>query len=63
LQQQEKHLSSTRVLLDPDGAIAGFYTLATGQVDCSDLPADVLRQLPLGQASCRLSDRLAKDLV
>ncbi len=27
-------------------SIAGYYTLATGQVDFSDLPAEVARQLP-----------------
>ena len=33
--------------LDWDGgAVAGYYTLATGQVDFSDLPADVVRRLP-----------------
>jgi GNAT superfamily N-acetyltransferase len=46
LQHQEKHLSVTQVLLGEGGTIAGYYTLATGQVDFSDLPADVRRQLP-----------------
>jgi GNAT superfamily N-acetyltransferase len=47
LQQQEKHLSVTKVLLDKVGAIAGFYTtLATGQVDFGDLPAEVAKHLP-----------------
>ena len=46
LQHQVKHLSATKVLLDPNGAIAGFYTLATGQVDFGDLPAEVARKLP-----------------
>jgi GNAT superfamily N-acetyltransferase len=46
LQHQEKHLSVTKVLLDEEGRIAGYYTLATGQVDFSDLPADVGRKLP-----------------
>lgn len=32
LQNQDKHLSATTVLVDPAGAIAGFYTLATAQV-------------------------------
>ncbi len=45
-QHQKKHLSVTKVLLDADGAIAGYYTLATGQVDFSDLPVDVARRLP-----------------
>jgi GNAT superfamily N-acetyltransferase len=46
LQQQEKHLSVTKVLLDEGGAIAGYYTLATGQVNFSDLPAEVTKRLP-----------------
>ena len=46
LQNQEKHLSVTRVLLDEQERIGGFYTLATGQVDFGDLPADLAKKLP-----------------
>lgn len=46
LQNQEKHLSVTRVLLDDQGGIAGFYTLATGQVDFGDLPVELAKKLP-----------------
>lgn len=46
LQHQKKHLSVTRVLVDADGGIAGYYTLATGQVDFHDLPAEIARKLP-----------------
>lgn len=46
LQHQKKHLSSTKVLLDAAGAIAGYYTLATGQVDFGDLPPEVTGKLP-----------------
>ena len=46
LQNQEKHLSVTKVLLDSAGAIGGYYTLATGQVDFGDLPAEAARRLP-----------------
>ena len=46
LQSQQKRLSATKVLLDPGGAIAGFCTLATGQVDFGDLPPELARQLP-----------------
>jgi GNAT superfamily N-acetyltransferase len=49
LQHQEKHLSVTKVLLDGEGAIAGYFTLATGQVDFSDLPAEIVRRLPRRQ--------------
>jgi GNAT superfamily N-acetyltransferase len=46
LQNQEKHLSVTKTLCDQAGAIAGYYTLATGQVDFSDLPAELTKRLP-----------------
>ena len=46
LQHQEKHLSATKILLDPAGEIAGYYTLATGQVDFGDLPVEVTKRLP-----------------
>jgi GNAT superfamily N-acetyltransferase len=46
LQHQEKHLSVTKVLIDPSGGIAGYYTLATGQVDFSDLPHELAKSLP-----------------
>jgi GNAT superfamily N-acetyltransferase len=46
LQNQRKHLSTTKVLLDPDNKIAGYYTLAIGLVDFGDLPAEVIRTLP-----------------
>jgi ribosomal protein S18 acetylase RimI-like enzyme len=46
LQNQEKHLSVTRVLLDERDAIAGYYTLATGQVDFGDLPPETVKKLP-----------------
>lgn len=46
LQHQKKRLSVTWVLTDDAGTIAGFYTLATGQVDFSDLPAEVSKHLP-----------------
>jgi len=46
LQHQEKHLSATKVLLDEAGGIAGYYTLATAQVDFGDLPAELTKRLP-----------------
>lgn len=46
LQHQVKHLSVTKVLVDQTGAIAGYYTLATGQVDFGDLPAEASKRLP-----------------
>ena len=46
LQNQEKHLSVTRVLIDEEDRIAGYYTLATGQVDFGELPSDLVKKLP-----------------
>lgn len=46
LQNQEKHLSVTRVLLDADEKLAGYYTLATGQVDFCALPDELVKKLP-----------------
>jgi GNAT superfamily N-acetyltransferase len=46
LQNQEKRLSVTKVLLDEAATLAGCYTLATGQVDFGDLPGEVTRRLP-----------------
>jgi GNAT superfamily N-acetyltransferase len=46
LQSQDKHLSVTKVLLDEAGTVAGYYTLATGQVDFGDLPAEITGRLP-----------------
>ncbi len=46
LQNQKKHLSVTKVLVAAAGRIAGYYTLATGQVDFSDLPDNLTKRLP-----------------
>lgn len=46
LQHQDKHLSVTKVLLGESGEVAGFYTLATAQVDFGDLPSEVTKRLP-----------------
>jgi GNAT superfamily N-acetyltransferase len=46
LQNQERHLSVTKVLIGPEDSIAGFYTVAIAQVDFSDLPPDLIRRLP-----------------
>jgi GNAT superfamily N-acetyltransferase len=35
-----------RVLVDSNGRLAGYFTLATGQVDFGDLPAGLIRRLP-----------------
>jgi len=46
LQHQKKRLSVTRALLDESDGIAGYYTLATGQVSFGDLPPDISGKLP-----------------
>lgn len=46
LQSQEKHLSTTKTLLSPAEEIAGFYTLAVGQIDFSELPLEMTKKLP-----------------
>lgn len=45
-QAQRKFLSATTVLLDSQDSIAGFYTLALGQVEFSELPPANTRKLP-----------------
>jgi GNAT superfamily N-acetyltransferase len=74
LQDQDKHLSVTKVLLDGSGVIAGYCTLASGQVDFRDLLADLARKLPrrllpvavlawLGVASDRHGQGLGRCLL
>ncbi len=46
LQNQDKHLSVTKILLNKSATIAGYYTLATGQVDFGDLPTQEAKKLP-----------------
>lgn len=46
LQHQTKHLSTTKVAIDENGMIAGYYTLAPAQIDFSNLPTDLVRRLP-----------------
>lgn len=45
-QQGVKQLSVTRVLLDEAELIAGYYTLATAQVNFRELPAEISKRLP-----------------
>lgn len=73
-QNQEKRLSATKVLLDQAGGIAGFFTLATGQVDFGDLPPEFARKLPrralpvavlawLGVSKARQGQKLGEQLL
>jgi ribosomal protein S18 acetylase RimI-like enzyme len=45
-QAQKKRLSTTRVLLKEPDTIAGYYTLAMGQVNFDKLPHEMARKLP-----------------
>ena len=45
-QAQEKRLSIARVLVPEPETIAGFYTLAMGQVSFDELPHEMARKLP-----------------
>jgi len=45
-QAEAKRLSVTRVLLTESDSIAGYYTLAMGQVNFGDLPHSLSRKLP-----------------
>ncbi len=49
MQSQSKHLTITKVLLDENRAVVGFYTLSTSQVDFSDLPPVIAKSLPRRQ--------------
>ncbi len=46
LQSQSKRLTNTKVLLNEASEIVGYYTLATSQVDFSDLPQGSSKSLP-----------------
>jgi len=46
LQSQNKQLTTTKVLLDEKGKIVGYYSLATSQVDFSDLPPAIAKSIP-----------------
>ena len=49
LQSQKKHLTTSKVLLDDEHNMAGYYSLAFSQIDFSDLPADLAKKLPRRQ--------------
>jgi GNAT superfamily N-acetyltransferase len=46
LHNQDKRLSATKALIAAHDDIAGFYALATAQVDFADLPAELIRHPP-----------------
>jgi GNAT superfamily N-acetyltransferase len=45
-QDARRHLAAPFVMVPPDGAIAGFYTLSSTAVRLCDLPEEVTKRLP-----------------
>ncbi len=62
-QEACKNIAAPFVLVLPDGAIGGYYTLSSTAVKLSELPADVTRRLPrYPLVPATLLGRLAVDL-
>jgi len=62
-QEARKNIAAPFVLVLPDGAIGGYYTLSSTAVKLSELPADVTRRLPrYPLVPATLLGRLAVDL-
>lgn len=45
-QDVRRHLTAVFVLLGPDGAVAGYYTLSSTAIGLAELPAETVRRLP-----------------
>jgi GNAT superfamily N-acetyltransferase len=61
-QDARRHLATPFVMVMPDGAIGGFYTLSSTALRLRDLPEDVARRLPrYPLAPATLIGRLAID--
>ena len=62
-QEARKNIAAPFVLVLPDGAVGGYYTLSSTAVKLSELPADVTRRLPrYPLVPATLLGRLAVDL-
>jgi GNAT superfamily N-acetyltransferase len=62
-QEARKNIAAPFVLMLPDGAIGGYYTLSATAVKISELPADITRRLPrYPLVPATLLGRLAVDL-
>lgn len=46
MQNQQKNLSSTKVLMDGGARVVGYYTIGMTQIDFGDLPESFVRKLP-----------------
>lgn len=61
-QDARKNMAAPFVLILPDGAIAGYYTLSATAIALPDLPPDVTRKLPrYPMIPATLLGRLAVD--
>ena len=45
-QSQQKSLSRTKVLIDQENNVVGYYTLVIGQINFDDLPNEINKKLP-----------------
>ncbi len=45
-QDAKRKIAAPFVMLDPDGGIAGYYTLSAYGIDCRELPSDLAKKLP-----------------
>ncbi len=62
-QEARKNIAAPLVLVLPDGAISGYYTLSSTAVKLNDLPPDVTRRLPrYPLIPATLLGRLAVDI-
>lgn len=62
-QDARKNLAAPFVLVLPDGAVGGYYTLSATSVRLAELPADLARRLPrYPLVPATLLGRLAVDL-
>ena len=62
-QEARKNIAAPFVLVLPDGAIAGYYTLSSTAIKLTELPPDVARKLPrYPLVPATLLGRLAVDI-
>jgi GNAT superfamily N-acetyltransferase len=62
-QEARKNIAAPFVLVLPDGAVGGYYTLSSTAVKLNELPADVARRLPrYPLVPATLLGRLAVDV-
>jgi len=62
-QEARKNIAAPFVLVLPDGAVGGFYTLSSTAVQLTELPADITRRFPrYPLVPATLLGRLAVDL-